>query len=581
MAYFLRLAWQASAPLITLLITVRAFAALSPLLNIKITAGIIFHTSNFDAQARSALIVDLILLISLNLLVQISGTITSALHRTYSLKLYDHISVLITQSVNRRAQATVENSDFQDRLQLLRSETYFRPLQYVMQIVSVFAVSLSILDAIKNLFDWKTVAVSVIVVLALLEFIRERILMRINVDTAGKLATHQRRRDYFFNVLISDRHSKEVRVLNLITTFTENYRKQASRIFSLTSRTVRIDLISKFAVVGVTLVTLFMLMAMAYYDILSNEIEPYQIYAILSYATLGLLNLSTVLNGAVDLNEDVIFARLLQDLTEGTPTQAASPEQRPTPHPPSVLETPAAAVDALIRIEQVTFCYPSGLAPAIKNVSLNVFEHEFVALTGRNGSGKSTVLKLLAGIYQPGAGHLYIGDQEVQVLPLGRNPQASTLLQDFSLYDVTIRENLKVANPDLSDEDLLAACEQTGFGQVMKHAAVTLDSVLGMTWPGGIELSGGQKQLLAVTRLVLEDAPILLLDEPTSALDTVTTAALFQTELRRRKNGQRRTILVATHDAAICQLADRVVEFSAGALQDRALAPVLQVPKPR
>ncbi|MFD8978348.1 thiol reductant ABC exporter subunit CydD [Streptomyces sp. NPDC059564] len=193
-------------------------------------------------------------------------------------------------------------------------------------------------------------------------------------------------------------------------------------------------------------------------------------------------------------------------------------------------------------------------------VSFAVEPGECVALTGPSGAGKSTLLGVLLGFVTPTAGRVRIGDADLATLcPEQWRERVAWVPQRPHLFAGTIAENVRLARPDASDEALDAALRDAGaweFVSALPHGALT---PLG---EGGVGLSAGQRQRLALARAFLADRPVLLLDEPTAALDGETEAAVVEA-VRRLAVG--RTVLLVVHRPALLAVADRVVPVGEGA----------------
>lgn len=200
-----------------------------------------------------------------------------------------------------------------------------------------------------------------------------------------------------------------------------------------------------------------------------------------------------------------------------------------------------------IELQSVVVRHEGSTVTAVKAISLTVKEGERVAVIGTSGAGKSTLFNVLAG-------EVNVERGEVKVLP------ARLLTQRTELFKDSLRNNLKLANPDASDADLNAALEAAGLGEFMKSQPEGLNTVLG---EGGLGLSGGQARRLALARLFLTDASLWLLDEPTEGLDQATADDVLS---RLREQAKGRTLLIATHIQREARICDRAIVLDQGAL---------------
>ncbi|MGW6703314.1 thiol reductant ABC exporter subunit CydD [Streptomyces sp. NPDC054956] len=233
-----------------------------------------------------------------------------------------------------------------------------------------------------------------------------------------------------------------------------------------------------------------------------------------------------------------------------------------------VLETPAAASGGTgtvpasglrIELDGVAVRYEGRGEDSPGPVSLSVGPGECVALTGPSGAGKSTLLQVLLGFVAPSAGRVLIGGADLAGLSAEQwRERIAWVPQRPHLFAGTIAENVRLARPGATDAEVGAALEDAGAGEFVRALPLGERTALG---EGGVGLSAGQRQRLALARAFLADRPVLLLDEPTAALDGETEAAVVEA-VRRLAVG--RTVLLVVHRPALLAVADRVVQVGTG-----------------
>ncbi len=215
-----------------------------------------------------------------------------------------------------------------------------------------------------------------------------------------------------------------------------------------------------------------------------------------------------------------------------------------------------------LEFRSVWFSYDES-RPVLRDMTFRIEAGETVAVVGLNGSGKSTIGLLATRLYDPGAGSILVGGQDIQ--EVGRRSLRATITlvpQDPVLFDETIRENLLYGNPRATSRDLHMAAALTQLDQVLERLPKGLDEPLG---PLGGRLSGGEKKRLALARTLLQQPRILIVDEITSALDGPAAAGLLQgLELFR----EARTLIVISHRPATILWADRILVVDDGAIAD-------------
>lgn len=238
--------------------------------------------------------------------------------------------------------------------------------------------------------------------------------------------------------------------------------------------------------------------------------------------------------GAMELGRTILAARRVgPQLGEGEGSSA--------------LPLPQAGHAATLK--NVTLRHEGAQAMALRAIDIDIAEGEHIAVIGASGAGKSTLFNVLAG-------ELHAESGSVQALP------ARLLTQRTELFQGSLRDNLLLARPDASEEELLAALEAAGLGAFMEQLPAGLSSMLG---EGGLGLSGGQARRLALARLFLTDAPLWLLDEPTEGLDRETAEDVLA-RLRGQATG--RTLLIATHIKREARICGRAIVLNQGAIAE-------------
>ncbi len=213
-----------------------------------------------------------------------------------------------------------------------------------------------------------------------------------------------------------------------------------------------------------------------------------------------------------------------------------------------------------IRFDQVTFSYSEEVATVLKGLSLSIKRGEKIALLGKSGSGKSTMAKLILAAYEPQKGGISIGGKDVK--QLGElSSLVAVLQQKPHLFDTTVMNNIRLGNPGATDEEVIIAAKQ-----VQMHDYIT-------SLPEGYEtrmhelgsrFSGGERQRIALARILLQNAPIAILDEPTVGLDALTEKQLLKTIFETL---QSKTVIWITHHLAGAETMDRIIFLEDGTIK--------------
>ncbi|MEQ8585573.1 MAG: thiol reductant ABC exporter subunit CydC [Thalassobaculaceae bacterium] len=234
-------------------------------------------------------------------------------------------------------------------------------------------------------------------------------------------------------------------------------------------------------------------------------------------------------------------------------------ETQPTVVDPAEPTVPPAGTD--LRVDGVRFAYPGADSVALDGVDLTVRAGEKVAIVGPSGSGKSTLLALLLRFYDPDAGAVRIGGADLRDLAQDdHHARLGVLSQGTAILAGTLRDNLTLGAPDPDAASLDRALRIAGLDRFAADLPDGLDTWLG---EAGVAVSGGEGRRIALARVILRDAPILLLDEPTEGLDAETERAVLAA-LAEATVGK--TVVMITHRDAVAQAMDRVVRMEAGRL---------------
>ena len=216
-----------------------------------------------------------------------------------------------------------------------------------------------------------------------------------------------------------------------------------------------------------------------------------------------------------------------------------------------------------IRFENVSFAYPGTDRLVLEDVTIDLPASSVVAVVGENGAGKSTLVKLLAKMYEPTSGRILIDD-----LPLTRitaeswRTKMAGAFQDFFRFELRARHSVGLGDvPRLDDEPaVVTAIARAGAEEVISRLGAGLDTQLGPTWPGGVEVSFGQWQRVALARGFMRDRPlVLVLDEPTAALDAETEHALFERYADAANTADGRVTILVSHRFSTVRMASLII----------------------
>ena len=203
-------------------------------------------------------------------------------------------------------------------------------------------------------------------------------------------------------------------------------------------------------------------------------------------------------------------------------------------------------------IEQVSYRYEAEAAYAVRDISASA-SGQAIAILGRSGGGKSTLLKLIQGALSPSSGKVLINDLPVEMLGESVTEVIAVLNQSPHLFNTTVAGNLRIGRPDATDEEIRHVAAQVGLAELIESLPQGYETPMLET---GLRFSGGERQRIALARVLLRKTPVVIFDEPTVGLDPVTERELMRTML---DSLQGKTLIWVTHHLIGAEKMDEIV----------------------
>lgn len=508
-----------------------------------------------------------VLYVGLQLLISVATNLFSTLSNIIQQLLQEQVSnrvrLLVMEQANRLDLAFFESPEFYDKLRQAQEQAAFRPVTMVSQTFDLTRTVITFASMILILLrlEWWIAVVALVVPIP--AFIADSRYGWMGYQRMRRQSPERREMSYFETVMTTDTYNKEVKLFGLGSFFVNRFRTLATRFYEENKGLLVRRYLQNFGWLSLSLAA-------------NAGIYLYvALQAVVARITLGDLTLYTqaaqqvsssfqgILSGISSTYENNLFVGTLFDFLAYTP-DIVSPAE---PQPIQIHESNG--VQGLsIEFRHVSFTYVGKSEPALKDVSFRIEAGEAIALVGRNGAGKTTIIKLLNRLYDPTEGEILIAGRDIKEYDLAElRAQVGVIFQDYVTYFMSAQANIGVGQiPQIDDAELVAAAAaKSGADTVITKLPNGYQTMLGRWFNEGTQLSGGEWQKVALARAFMRDARILVLDEPTSALDARAEYEVFA-HFRTLTAGK--TAIFISHRFSTVRLADRILVIEDGVLQE-------------
>ena len=363
-----------------------------------------------------------------------------------------------------------------------------------------------------------------------------------------------RRLTYLEYVLANDEHAKEVKLFGLGPLLLGRYKRLAETFYEDDRRLALRRTLWGYGLSLLSTAVFYGCYALIVAATVRGRLTLGEMTLYLVAFRQGQQSFQSILTALGSMYEDTLYMTNLFDYF-AIPTDA----------PRAVGPVGAVRDEEGVRFEGVGFKYPGGDKWALRGIDVFVPKGQSLALVGENGAGKTTFIKLLAGLYEPTEGSVLLDGRDIRTWDEAKlRARIGVIFQDFNEYQLALRENVGFGSVDHLDDDLRVgrAVDQGGAKELVAGLTAGIETQLGRWFREGVELSGGQWQKVALARAFMrEEADILILDEPTAALDAEAEHAVFQ---RFKALAAGRTTILISHRFPTVRMADRILVIEAG-----------------
>ena len=552
-----RILWESGRAVVSWGLGLRVVVAALPFGIVKVAALIIYDISLvLRHQPLPPTFWTLVAIeIGLNVLL---GLLTRAVDYSDSLlanRYTQHVSVRVMEQASQLDLTTYENPLFYDRLERARVQATDRlaMIQLMGRLFQQVITTLIFSIALVLASPWLVLLMAFGV---LPSFIGETHYAFLGYAKNFRQTPAKRQMDYLRQVAGSREGAKEVKLFGLNKFFTNRFQALANRIYLEDVTLSR----SKLIVGGLLGVIGTLGYYGAYVYVIWRTLRGAYDLAQFSFLTAAIQqassNLQQVFSTASGIADQALFLTDLIAFFDMKPTVQSNPDGLRTPQP----------IQRGFEFRNVSFAYPGTDRRVLKNFNLTLSPGERIALIGENGQGKTTVVKLITRLYDPTEGQILLDGIDLREYSLeDLHSHIGVIFQDFMRFEMTARENISVGRVDRPHQqaDIESAAHKSLADTVVSKLADGYDQMLGRRFEGGVELSGGEWQKIALARAYLRDAQLLILDEPTAALDARSELEVFE---RFAELTEGKMALLISHRFSTVRMADRIVVLEGGRL---------------
>ena len=556
----LKIVWQSGPHVVTAGLLFRLLSALVPVSVAWVNAQIIQTVANIVKQ-KAPVTSHLWWLVGLEFSLALGNNIFGRLIDYFNQVLADrytrHVSIQVMEHASRLDLQAYEDPVYYDRLERARVQATDRVLM-IQLIGQLFQQAITTLSLSVGIFLYSPWLLLLLIACLLPAFLGESHYAFLNYAKNFRQTPAKRQLDYLRQVGGSKEAAKELKLFGLAQFFTDRFRSIANAILDENMALNRRRLIAVSFLSTLSTSGYYGAFAWAVYRTVTGAIS-FDGLVFLTQAIMGASsNISQLFSTLSSIADQALFLTDLLAFFEMKPTVTSKPGALPAPRP--IVEG--------FEFRDVSFVYPGTQREVLKHLNFRLEPGERVALIGQNGQGKTTIVKLMTRLYDPTGGRILLDGidlREYDLEDLCR--EIGVIFQDFMRYEMTARENIGVGRIEFlnDDERIRTAAEKSLADGVIRRLPGGYEQMLGRRFEGGVDLSGGEWQKLALARAYLRDAQVLILDEPTAALDARAEYEVFK---RFNELTIGKMALFISHRFSTVRMAERIIVLENGCIAE-------------
>jgi len=526
-----KLLWSVRKLYLLLITVLYLISGVLPTISILSTQWLLNAIQAGQGKEFTNVLYPLIVYLILSFFSYIVFQLNSYLQSIFRVDLNYKLNTMILEKAKALSLSDFEDSAVYDKLRRAQNETIEKPYVAFSITLNIVSQFVGFISSLTILLHWNPLYTSLVLIVPIISTIYIFKIGYIQYKIEYERSQERRKAWYFGYLLTNDIAFKEIRIYNLGDFFIKGYKNLNKKLIKQDKQLIKKR-------------TAMLLI----FEILNQAVNGYILYLIVKSAYIGKIllgntvayirtisnvkgNMEGMLSLISAIYQNNLYIKQLFEFLE-----------MPSKEDTMLQESKRIKEIQTIEFNNVSFKYPNMKVYALKDITFKVEKGENISLVGENGSGKTTLIKLLSGFYNEFEGEILINNisiKEINQESLGQ--KIGVLFQDFNRYEMTLRENIGMGKLEhiTNGKKLKDAMEKAYATEISRELPSGIDTQLGVWFEGGVQLSGGQWQRIALSRAFLRDADIYILDEPSSSLDPISENEIFKKtlELTRDKIG--------------------------------------------
>ena len=537
---------------IYVLFLVATVNSLLPFIKLINTQNIINSIQNNDNN--SILIKYIILFIMFNVIALLLQSLYSYVIGYLKEKLYLEINKDVLKKTEELSYVDYENHKTYDLLQRAEMEAGVRPINILTNLLALYSSIITMFSSMLILLTWKYWTFLGFIILPILAFKYYKQISKTEYDISFNRTKYERKSWYIAHLLTKDTFIKEVKMLDLFKHLYDNFNVLRKRFFDENIKILNYKTLFLFFYQIFDLLFMSFIVAIGILEASQGIILVGTLMTYINTTSKVDVSINSISNCMFSIYQDSLYAKNLIDFLNLKKSNT------------TLKETNILNNIESIEFKKVSFSYPSQNKIVLNDLSFKIKKGESIAIVGKNGSGKSTIIKLICGFYKNYSGEILLNGVELKKINSDNIKKLiSVVFQDYNQYQFTIHENIgygDINNINNMDK-IIDSAKKAKVNEFIETLKDGYNQQVGNWFENGVQLSGGEWQKLALARSFMKKSDVYILDEPTAALDPISEYNFFDSFIKESKS---KISIIITHRFSNAKIADKILVIDKGKL---------------